>query len=100
MCETYGLVLAGGYAMRAHGFTDRPGAGLDFATAMETSLREVAGGVAGAFLDAGLRASITDVTPRTARLMVEDMTTGERCAIDLLREAFQQPPRTARGRAP
>ncbi|MEO3889752.1 hypothetical protein [Nonomuraea sp. B5E05] len=63
--------------MRAHGFTDRPGADLDFATAMGTPLREVADGVAGAFLDAGLRASITDVTPRMARLMVEDMATGD-----------------------
>ncbi|MFD0665576.1 hypothetical protein [Thermocatellispora tengchongensis] len=30
--EAYGLVLAGGYAMKAHGFLDRPGDDLAFAT--------------------------------------------------------------------
>ncbi|MEQ4718652.1 hypothetical protein [Nonomuraea sp. B19D2] len=42
VCERYGLVLAGGYAIKAHGFTDRPSKDLDFATAMELPLPDVA----------------------------------------------------------
>ncbi|MGP3954648.1 nucleotidyl transferase AbiEii/AbiGii toxin family protein [Nonomuraea sp. 3N208] len=94
VCERYGLVLAGGYAIKAHGFTDRPSKDLDFATAEELPLPSVAAGVIGAFQSAGLSASIIEVTPRSGRLMVEDATTGEWCEFDLLREAFQQRPAT------
>jgi hypothetical protein len=94
VCERYGLVLAGGYAIRAHGFTDRPSKDLDFATAEELPLPSVAAGVIGAFHGAGLSASIIEVTPRSGRLMVEDTTTGEWCEFDLLREAFQRRPAT------
>ncbi|MEV0825698.1 nucleotidyl transferase AbiEii/AbiGii toxin family protein [Nonomuraea rubra] len=92
VCERYGLVLAGGYAIKAHGFTDRPSKDLDFATAEELPLAEVAAGVIGAFQEAGLSVTIIDVTPRSGRLMVEDPETGEQCEFDLLREAFQQRP--------
>ncbi|MEV4573104.1 nucleotidyl transferase AbiEii/AbiGii toxin family protein [Nonomuraea jabiensis] len=94
VCDRYGLVLAGGYAIKAHGFTNRPSKDLDFATAQETPLPEVAEGVVGAFQNAGLRASIIEVTPRMGRLMVEDLATGEACEFDLLREALQQAPIT------
>ncbi|MFI7697575.1 nucleotidyl transferase AbiEii/AbiGii toxin family protein [Nonomuraea sp. NPDC049480] len=94
VCERYGLVLAGGYAIKAHGFTDRPSKDLDFATAKETPLPDVAAGVVGAFQKADLEASIIEVTPRMGRLMVEDMATGETCEFDLLREALQQAPIT------
>jgi predicted nucleotidyltransferase component of viral defense system len=92
VCERYGLVLAGGYAMRAHGFTDRLSRDLDFATAGELPLAQVADGVIGAFRTAGLSATSIEVTPRFGRLMTEAPETGERCEFDLLREAFQQHP--------
>ncbi|MGR6923209.1 nucleotidyl transferase AbiEii/AbiGii toxin family protein [[Actinomadura] parvosata] len=94
VCERYGLVLAGGYAIKAHGFTDRPSKDLDFATAEELPLAEVVAGVIGAFQAAGLQATIISVSPRSARLMIEDPQTGEECEFDLLREAFQQHPAT------
>lgn len=92
VCERFGLVLAGGYAMSAHGFTDRLSNDLDFAT--ETPLPDAVGAVAGAFHTAGLCASIIEVTPRVGRLLVEDTSTGERCPFDVLREALQQSPIT------
>ncbi|AQZ66131.1 unnamed protein product [[Actinomadura] parvosata subsp. kistnae] len=94
VCDSYGLVLAGGYAIKAHGFTDRPSNDLDFATAMDMPLPDVAQGVIGAFQNAGLDASVIEVTPRMGRLMVRDLATGETCEFDLLREALQQRPIT------
>lgn len=94
VCDRYGLVLAGGYAIKAHGFTDRPSKDLDFATAQETPLPEVADGVVGAFRSAGLSARIIEVTPRMGRLMIEDAATAETCEFDLLREALQERPTT------
>ncbi|GAA4910074.1 hypothetical protein HD597_008305 [Nonomuraea thailandensis] len=94
MCERFGLVLAGGYAIRAHGFTDRPSRDLDFATGAEIPLPDVAEGVVGAFHAAGLRTSVIEITPRMGRLMVEDPATGETCEFDLMREALQQRPVT------
>ncbi|ACZ84755.1 hypothetical protein Aros01_08996 [Streptosporangium roseum] len=91
-CARFGLVLAGGYAMNAHGFTDRPSNDLDFATAAELPLPEVAEGVAEALGEAGLEVTVVEVTPRMGRLVVSDPVTEQSCEFDLLREAFQQQP--------
>ncbi|MEV7006062.1 nucleotidyl transferase AbiEii/AbiGii toxin family protein [Streptosporangium sp. NPDC051022] len=91
-CSRFGLVLAGGYAMNAHGFTDRPSNDLDFATAAETPLPEVADGIAETFRGAGLDATVIEVTPRMGRLVVSDPVTEQSCEFDLLREAFQRQP--------
>ncbi|WP_246090025.1 hypothetical protein [Nonomuraea deserti] len=72
--------------MRAHGFTGRPSGNLDFATAAELPLPLVVEGVLGAFQEAGLHASMIEVTPRTGRLTVE--AAGESRPFGLLREAL------------
>ena len=41
--ERYGLLLAGGYAFRAHEILRRPSQDLDFATRDDTPLPEIAG---------------------------------------------------------
>lgn len=94
VCDSYGLVLAGGYAMKAHGFTERPSKHLDFATAAEIPLPAVAEGVAEAFRAAGLTVTMLEVTPRMGRLIITDPVTGQACEFDLLREALQQAPAT------
>jgi hypothetical protein len=43
--ERYGLLLAGGYAFRAHEILRRPSQDLDFATRDDTPLPEIAGHV-------------------------------------------------------
>lgn len=93
-CERYGLALAGGHAMRAHGFVDRPSRNLDFATGAETPLHEVAEGIARAFCAAGLDVTTVEVTHRQGRLMLKEPSTGEQCEVNLLREALQRPPRS------
>ncbi|WP_246519244.1 hypothetical protein [Thermocatellispora tengchongensis] len=91
--EAYGLVLAGGYAMKAHGFLDRPGDDLAFATGRSRPpLPEIAHGVADAFRADGLEVAMPEVNARLGRLIVTEPVTGERCELHLLREALQQPP--------
>ncbi|NRQ39661.1 nucleotidyl transferase AbiEii/AbiGii toxin family protein [Nonomuraea sp. NN258] len=92
VCERYGLVLAGGHAMNAHGLADRLSPDLDFATATEPPLSAAIEGIARALRGAGLTASVAEATPRTGRLLVEDPATGHGCALHLLREALQRPP--------
>jgi hypothetical protein len=91
-CERFHLLLAGGHAMRAHGFMDRPSTDLDFATSADTPLPEVAEGIAQALRAAGLEVSVLEVTPRYGRLLLKDPSTEEHCEVDLLREALQQQP--------
>jgi hypothetical protein len=52
--ERYGLLLAGGYAFRAHEILHRPSQDLDFATRDGTPLPEIAAQVQLAFQRAGL----------------------------------------------
>ncbi|MEW9533007.1 hypothetical protein [Microbispora sp. NPDC049125] len=88
----YGLLLAGGYAMRAHGCADRPVEDLTFATAGETPLPEVAAAVADAFRARSLAAEVCEAGPRIARVVVTDEITGQSCEVNLLREALRDRP--------
>ena len=90
--ERFGLILAGGYAMRAHGFVDRPSKDLDFATDSRVPLPEIAAAVAEAYRRLGFELEINEVTPRMGRLVVADPGTGEWCELDLLKEALQGRP--------
>ncbi|MFB9961642.1 hypothetical protein [Sinosporangium siamense] len=86
------LLLAGGHAMRAHGFTSRRCRGLDFATDAETPLPWVAQDVAEAYRALGFDVAVRDSGERISVLTVTDPGTGAECEIDLLREALQSPP--------
>ena len=88
----YGLVLAGGYALQAHGLLRRPHADLDFATESSEAMDRIAGAV-GAVLEArGRPVRLGPVSVRTAQLTVTDPPTGEPCALALHKEVFWQPP--------
>ncbi|MER6942642.1 hypothetical protein ABT294_01340 [Nonomuraea sp. NPDC000554] len=88
----HGLAMAGGHALRAHGFPACPGEGLAYATAAETPLAEAAEEAARTFRGTGLDATVTALTFLTARLHVTAPETGQGCDVDVLREALQQPP--------
>jgi predicted nucleotidyltransferase component of viral defense system len=90
-CYTHGLVLAGGYAMRAHGLVDRPSQDIDFATFSASSLEETADALAAAYRAAGFDVATLRGTPLLARLMVSDPLTGQSCAVDLMKMPLQQP---------
>jgi hypothetical protein len=68
--ERHGLLLAGGYAFRAHEILHRPSQDLDFATREGAPLPEIAGHVVEAFLAAGYGVRLVEATGRYARLVL------------------------------
>ena len=86
--ERYGLLLAGGYAFRAHEILHRPSQDLDFATRDDTPLPEIAEHVRYAFQSAGYRVGVVEATGRYARLTLCLPGSGEELEMDLLKEAL------------
>ena len=69
--ERYGLLLAGGYAFRAHEIVHRPSQDLDFATGDATPLPEIAANVQLAFQRAGYGVRLAEAAShRYARLVL------------------------------
>jgi hypothetical protein len=87
--ERYGLLLAGGYAFRAHEILHRPSQDLDFATRDGTPLPEIAAQVQLAFQRAGYGVRLAEATPRYARLVLQLPGSGEELEMDLLKEALE-----------
>jgi hypothetical protein len=84
-----GLMLAGGYAIRAHGLTERPSGDLDLATSASIDLRMIADRLTDAYRQSGFAEQLIESKPRMARLQV---TRGPvACEIDLLKEAVGPP---------
>ncbi|ANP48299.1 hypothetical protein J2Z21_003715 [Streptomyces griseochromogenes] len=88
----FALVLAGGYALQAHGLPQRPHGNLDFATESPEPMERIAGAVGAALEARGRQVRAAAVTALTAQLTVSDPPTGEACALALHKEAFWQPP--------
>jgi len=88
--ERYGLLLAGGYAFRAHEIVHRPSQDLDFATSDNTPLPEIAAHVRDAFQRAGYSVRLAEAaSPRYARLVLQLPGSGEELEMDLLKEALE-----------
>lgn len=87
--EQYGLLLAGGYAFRAHEILHRPSQDLDFATRDGTPLPEIAEHVQHSFQSRGYSARLVEATSRYARLALRLPGSGEEIEIDLLKEALE-----------
>ncbi len=88
--ERYGLLLAGGYAFRAHEILHRPSQDLDFATRNDTPLPEIAEHVQLAFQRAGYNVRLVDAARRRyARLGLRLPGSGEELEVDLLKEALE-----------
>ena len=86
--ERYGLLLAGGYAFRAHEILHRPSQDLDFATRDDTPLPEIARHVRNAFQAARYHVELVEATGRYARLTLRLPGSGEELEMDLLKEAL------------
>jgi len=87
--ERYGLLLAGGYAFRAHEIVHRPSQDLDFATRDATPLPEIAAHVQLAYKRAGYGVRLAEAaSPRYARLVLRLPGSGEELEMDLLKEAL------------
>jgi hypothetical protein len=89
--EDLGLVLAGGYALVAHGIVDRPSRDIDFATNAALQLPLIAERLATAYQAAGYEATIAEGSLRMARLLVSSIT--EACEVDVMKEAIGPPAR-------
>ena len=88
--ERYGLLLAGGYAFRAHEILHRPSQDLDFATRDDTPLPEIAAQVQVAFQRAGYGVRLAEAASlRCARLVLQLPGSGEELEMDLLKEALE-----------
>lgn len=87
--ERYGLLLAGGYAFRAHEILNRPSQDLDFATGDPTPLPEIAEHVRQAFQSAGYVARLVEATSRYARLVLQFPGSADELEMDLLKEALE-----------
>ncbi|GAA0315346.1 nucleotidyl transferase AbiEii/AbiGii toxin family protein [Actinoallomurus spadix] len=92
LCEEYGLFLAGGHAMRAHGLVDRPSQDIDFATDHPLPVEELTARVAAGYQAKGFAVEVKPGNYRFARLLVSDMRTGEACEVDLMKATLRVSP--------
>jgi hypothetical protein len=76
--DQYGLLLAGGYAFRAHEILHRPSQDLDFAEHVRV-----------AFQAAGYGVRLIEATGRYARLALRLPGFGDELEMDLLKEALE-----------
>ncbi|WP_018547739.1 hypothetical protein [Streptomyces sp. LaPpAH-108] len=87
----YALVLAGGYALQAHGVVTRAHGNLDFATESGTGLEAIARELAGVLEARGRVVRSGAVGALTAELTVTDPPTGEEVGLALHKEALWGP---------
>ncbi|KAB1139276.1 nucleotidyl transferase AbiEii/AbiGii toxin family protein [Streptomyces luteolifulvus] len=88
----YPLVLTGGYAVQAHGLVERFSRDLDVATENPAPMDEIVAVLAVGLTARGWRTTHVQTDPLSGRFLVTDPDTGEKCEVDVLKEAFWAPP--------
>ncbi|MGW2468505.1 nucleotidyl transferase AbiEii/AbiGii toxin family protein [Streptomyces bauhiniae] len=88
----YGLVLAGGYALEAHGVVGRVHGDLDFATESGEVMERITRGLGAALEARGRPVRVAEVGVLSGQLVVGDPQSGEDVGLALHKEAFWQPP--------
>jgi hypothetical protein len=86
--DRFALLLAGGYALRAHRLLCRPSQDLDLATADSTPLEQIAEEVSATYRTRGYDVSVIEARPRSARLLLSLPADGGQVELDLLKEAL------------
>jgi Nucleotidyl transferase AbiEii toxin, Type IV TA system len=83
--SSYGFCLAGGYAVQAHGFVDRPSEDVDLftTTAAQEQFPDALAAVIDAYEADGLDVFVTISNPGFARLQVTDPTTDATTKVEL-----------------
>jgi hypothetical protein len=89
---TYGLVLAGGYAIQAHDLVSRISQDLDLATDAAADMTEIAQTLVSGLEEKGWAISVVEIAPRMARLVATDPVVNAHCEVDILKEIFHKPP--------
>ncbi len=96
----YGLVLAGGEAVRAHGLVEaRVSEGVDLATEHPADMAEIARAVRAGLEGRGWAVEAPVVDPLAARLVVADEASGARWRVDLRKEGAVAAAGDDRGRS-
>ncbi|MFF3159883.1 nucleotidyl transferase AbiEii/AbiGii toxin family protein [Streptomyces sp. NPDC057910] len=90
----YPLVVTGGYAVQAHGLVERLSQDLDVATENPAPMDEIVRTVSAGLTGRGWAVRQIETDPLSGRLIVSDPNTGEKCEVDVLKEAFWAPPAT------
>ncbi|WP_369194539.1 hypothetical protein [Streptomyces djakartensis] len=90
--EAYGLVLAGGYGMVAHGLAARGGAEVDLATEHPAGMDDIAGAVRTGLVARGWLVRTLEGDPLAAGFLVTDASTGRECGVSLRKEVLWRPP--------
>lgn len=90
VCTRYGLGVAGGYAVKAHGLVDRPSEDIDFATGTAAPVAEIVDALAAAYREAGFTAAVLDADGRKGHLLVT-FPLGGTYRVDVLKEPLNHP---------
>lgn len=70
ICARYGLAVAGGYEVKAHGLVRRPSEDIDFATGTAAPMDEIVAALAAAYRMVGFEVQVLDVEGRKGHLLV------------------------------
>ncbi|CAM5742106.1 hypothetical protein [Streptomyces afghaniensis 772] [Streptomyces afghaniensis] len=92
--EAYGLVLAGGYAVLAHGLVRRGGRDVDVATEHPAAMDGIAGTVRTGLVARGWLVQTLESDPLSAQFLVTDAATGEEYGVGIRKEVLWRPPVT------
>ncbi|HZI73791.1 MAG TPA: nucleotidyl transferase AbiEii/AbiGii toxin family protein, partial [Gemmatimonadales bacterium] len=87
----YGLALAGGYAIKAHGLVTRPSDDVDFATGHGAPVEEITEALADAYRRAGFEVQVLRASGRKGHLDVE-LPSGAAYRVDVLKEPLNHSP--------
>jgi len=90
VCSRYGLAIAGGYAVKAHGLVDRPSEDIDFATGAAAPVREIVDALAAAYRTADFAVQVLDADGRKGHLLVTFLLGGT-YRVDVLKEPLNHP---------
>jgi hypothetical protein len=91
VCAAYGLAVAGGYAIRAHGLVERPPEDINFATAAAASIEEIMAALADAYQRAGFEVRVLGADVRKGQLLVSFPVSGT-YRVDVRKEPLNHPP--------
>ncbi|MEU6915251.1 hypothetical protein [Streptomyces olindensis] len=90
--EAHSLLLAGGYAVLAHGLVARAGRDVDAATEDPAGMDVIAGTVRTGLVAGGWLVRTLETDPLAAQFLVTDAATGEEFEVGLRKEVLWRPP--------
>jgi hypothetical protein len=90
VCARYGLGVAGGYAVKAHGLVERPSEDIDFATGAAAPIEEIVAALAAAYRSVGFEVQVLDAEGRKGHLLVT-FPLGGTYRVDVLKEPLNHP---------